>query len=309
MRKDHGKPIMHTLMLDLAADEKEDALRDEIDALDAQVRAEGQIGDLVRLRDARVIAGAVQKDAVMPSVLQRPGRSPLAAPEAEREGGLPVVRVHDLDAVRAGLHHFGAVVVRDVSPARRALDVQRMYEEALAAKAEFLALQDDQLPDIRHTDSKGFFAPLAKHAALPESLRRGIITERDAFYTFMSPRISFELCDIFVNAQFKLLCQRLLRDEVRFDFRGCQIVAEGHSVPQSCRAAGYLLWMPLSDWGDAAQGDQGAGPPLSVGDVILMKGGTDLARDLYFTSQPSLAVCLHVIAKSQVGDGHIPVFW
>ena len=173
--------------LDLAGEEREDALRDDIDALSAKFRAEGQIGDLVRLRNARVHGGRAQAGfAALPILSQGKNRTPANAEDVALSADMATL---DLKQVQTALDAYGCLILRTVFAARRTLEFRKLYKAARAAAQELSDLEADRLPDLRHTDSVEMFSRFDRGGALYPGASDAEV------FSFMSPRIAFELCD------------------------------------------------------------------------------------------------------------------
>ncbi|MEM7599476.1 MAG: hypothetical protein AAF382_17435 [Pseudomonadota bacterium] len=323
------------IRLDLAQEEAEDHLKDQIAEQDAKFRAFGRIGDLVRLRDLRVRAGLAQIHGGAASVLQGSFATPPLS-DADKDGAVPEVNMAALDlrALRAGLDRDGAVILRNAIPLRRSLDLRKLFDAALSAGRELLDLEDQDLPDIRHTDSKEMFNLVPEKIALPTHAARAFLGDRNMLATFMSPRIAFEWIDILTAQGFRAMVQHLLQDDVRFGFDRCLIrrVHGQDPSPDWAHGAGetgrgLLLWVPLADCGGDTQrpgldiarpsttrlaGEASAlsRPFIAAGDAVLIRNTKIISKSFgaHFTHD-TIAVETCFLGRSRVRLSDLPVFW
>ncbi|MEO0751856.1 MAG: hypothetical protein AAFY25_08635 [Pseudomonadota bacterium] len=334
---------MMALRLDLERDEAEDALTAEIAHKADLFRAAGRIGDLIRLRDARLRAGLAQAKAGLLSAARHTARTtarhtacPGIQSRVAQDGPVPEMDLSTPDplALQSALELHGVALLRNAVPVRRTLELRRMFEAALLAGQTLHQLELDDLPDIRHTDSKEMFYPVPEKIDLPSSVARAYLGDLNILNTFMSPRISFEWLDDLTAQGVKALLQVLLQDEVRFRCDTCLIRRSRSADPSpdwshapGGSGGGVMLWMPLHDCGEgteragldirmqgpapfAGQPRPMARPFFAAGDALMIANSNliSMPSEAKFT-QETIAIETSFIARSRCAPQDLPVFW
>ncbi len=227
-------------------------------------RKDGQIGDLVRLRDSRVMAGkSVHTDLNTSWMRGRP-----VAPENLFDlgpHGIPEVDIHELtsDAVISAMHHYGAIIVRNFFEPARALRFQKDIDEVMDSAKAFAEATQDGGPDDRSTTQKSYFMPLTKEAGLDRETAHVFLNDSGSIETFLSPLVSHNLFDSFERVGLREILQRYFQDEPCVSYQKCVLrratplkhKAEWHQdgAFMNKNIQSLNVWVALTDCGEGTE--------------------------------------------------------
>ncbi|MEM7239781.1 MAG: hypothetical protein AAF501_18400 [Pseudomonadota bacterium] len=238
------------------------------DALSAEVadtadvfRSSGQIGDLVRLRDARIRAGRHLNAGMSTSWARTDGADVPENLFTPPPAALPEVDVRDLSitTLQSAMHHHGALIVRNIFDPRLARHYRNRIDEVMAAATELNTATKDGSPDDRHTNSKAQYMPLGKSSGMSRPKHFTFLGKSGAIETFLSPRTSQELLDSFERLGLRSMLQSYFQDEACLSFQKSVLRrAEPLTNPAEWHQDGAFmtegiqslnLWISLTDCG------------------------------------------------------------
>ncbi len=178
-------------------------------------RDTGAVGDLVRLRDARIVKGRGVTKATATAWTDRhtaPAPPDLFAPAP---GHLPELDRRDLsaDTLRSAMHHHGALIVRNFFNARPALAFRQAIDAVLDAAQAYHKAQEDGHEDQREARAKALFLPPAPDVLPHDSKSKAFLDLSGACGTLLSPLISHQLLDQFEQLGLRSLLQSYFQDE------------------------------------------------------------------------------------------------
>ncbi|MEM9043258.1 MAG: hypothetical protein AAGC81_01080 [Pseudomonadota bacterium] len=197
---------------------------DEISAVVAQAsdicRVSRSVGDMVRLRDARVRSGQSINEETRTSWQLQVDKEPenLFDPEP---GMLPELCLRDLTItnLQSAMYHHGALIIRNLFDPRLAHEYRKKIDEVFAAANELAAEVGDGAPDERPARSKGRYLPLGKKSGMSRPAHFAFLGKSGAVETFLSPKVSHELLDSFEALGLRGLLQSYFRDEACLSFQ------------------------------------------------------------------------------------------
>lgn len=182
-------------------------------------RDSGAIGDLVRLRDARVRAGA---SITAPE--GRPAPAIAAAPPQRFDpapGALPEIDLRDLDieTLRSAMHHHGALIIRNFLTPQQALGLREDVDAVLAEAVRLVKAAKAGVPLKRSANEKANFHPFAKDSEMAHLRSGPFAVMSGAVETLLSPRVSNSLLDIFEANNMRSLMQDYFGEEPCLSFQ------------------------------------------------------------------------------------------
>lgn len=207
-------------MGDMATIRAAEAAADKVAALAGTWRQTGAAGDLLRLRDERIRAGAVV-DAALDTAWGDRHAEP-APPDLFRPapGELPDIALSALtpDTLASAMHHHGALIVRGFFTPRAALDFRTDIDAVLAALQGYLDARAEGREDDRPTSQKTLFQPVPKSGGLHKGAATAFLGMSGAVGTMLSPLVSQRLLDRFETLGLRGLLQGYFRDEPCLSF-------------------------------------------------------------------------------------------
>lgn len=233
----------------------------EVEAAADCCRRTAAVGDLVRLRDARLHSGR-RISGDWDTSLGRASAEPRTE-AAWMRGSLPECDRRDLSlgVLSAAMRQRGALIVRNLMGPREARDFRLSIDAVIAAANAHAKETADGGPDMRTTDMKAAYLPLTPAAGLPERQHKAFLGQSGAIETFLSPRVSFELFELFERLGLRSLLQHYFRDEPCVSFNKSVLRrTEPLSHPAEWHQDGAFmtegiqslnLWIALSECGGA----------------------------------------------------------
>ncbi|MEM9011019.1 MAG: hypothetical protein AAGE18_07325 [Pseudomonadota bacterium] len=255
---------MGATLSDTPAD-RHDTLSARVTEMADRCRASGKIGDLFRLRDLRLAAGAEITEHTATSWAKGADEPVIADLFPEAGGTIPEVDVRDLsiDRLRSAMHHHGALIVRNLFASRLAFEFQGEIDNVLGAAREAHRIAKGNASGDRSIHSKAFFLPPEEEAGEDRLASHWFMAKTGAIETFLSPRVSHRLLDTFERLGLRGLLQAYFRDEPCVSFRKSVL---RRTEPQDRRPEWHQdgafmteniqslnLWVALSDCGDGTE--------------------------------------------------------
>lgn len=252
-----------------AAFQHESVLNDELVAEVSQAadlfRSSGQIGDLVQLRDTRVMAGKHIKKKDLHTSWNVKDTNPPEKLFNLGPVGIPEIDVRDLtnEAVVSAMYYYGAIIVRNFFDPAKALGFQQDIDCVMdSAKAYAEAVADDG-PDDRSTTQKSYFMPVPKGAGLKREKAHVFLSSSGSIETFLSPKVSQELMDNFERVGLRGILQKYFRDEPCVSFQKC-VLRRAEPLPHKAEwhqdgafmdqgIQSLNVWVALTDCGDGTE--------------------------------------------------------
>ncbi|MEM7498893.1 MAG: hypothetical protein AAF371_12985 [Pseudomonadota bacterium] len=201
---------------------RHDELSYQVERAAERCRESGSVGDLVRLRDLRVLAG----EQLGPKAgTAWDGDAPAPPPPdlfADAAGGIPEIDGRDLDiaALSSAMHHHGALILRNMISPRAARGFRHGIDNTMAAANAHLEATKDGGEDTRPTAMKADYMPVSEDDDdLPLRQHKAFLGKSGAIETFLSPRLAFDLFDCFERLGFRRLLQAYFRDEPCVSFK------------------------------------------------------------------------------------------
>lgn len=197
-----------------------DHAADQISGLADTYRSTRAVGDLVRLRDARIIGGRNVTPKTHTAWADRRKAAPPPDLFAIAPGTLPEVSRQDLSVqtVSSAMHHYGALIVRNFFSPRDAFEFRHDIDNVLAAAASFDRAQDENGIDQLEARIKAHYLPPAEDVIPNDGRSKAFLTMSGACGTFLSPRVSHKLLDQFEQLGLRSLLQGYFQDEACLSF-------------------------------------------------------------------------------------------
>ncbi|MEM9761015.1 MAG: hypothetical protein AAF968_00655 [Pseudomonadota bacterium] len=238
---------------------RNDALTAAVTEAAAQCRESRSVGDLVRLRDLRVKAGA--ELAGLPDTAWTAERPVPPDLFPESHGSIPEVdlRALSIETLQSAMHHHGALIVRNMLGPRAAHAYRQDIDRVIEAAAAYYALIDEKQPDTRPTAVKADYLPFSDNAGMLERLHHRFVGKSGAIETLLSPSFSMQLFDEFERLGLRAMLQAYFGDEACVSFNKCVLRrTEPLTYPADWHQDGAFmtkgiqslnLWIALSECG------------------------------------------------------------
>ncbi|MEM8760791.1 MAG: hypothetical protein AAGE83_10810 [Pseudomonadota bacterium] len=250
---------MNAVFSELSA-RRNDDLSAAIEEAAERCRESGSVGDLIRLRDLRLKAGA-ELAALPDTSWDNEPEEPAEDLFPDVRDGIPEVDLRELGSasLRSAMCHHGALIVRNMLNLRQAHEYRVAIDRVIEAAKAYQKTVEEDAEDVRPTAMKADYLPFRDSESGVKRRNHSFVASSGSIETLLSPSFSLSLFDSFERLGLRRLLQDYFRDEPCVSFQKCVLRrAEPLKAPAEWHQDGAFmdrdikslnLWIALSECG------------------------------------------------------------